>query len=288
MKLTRIKNLLAKLKSMVAQSREILRLQDGSLDLLGLFVSIIVLVTFFLGLTLPPFVYYFELDAVVHFHRIIFSKALYSNMWFCLFIYFVRYLIGTWNIWEGYSFIFTFSIYTFLIVGTYHYKFKRLKQQNASIERIRAYRALAILFVPINNSLKILISSFLGICYWIMQITNTIVILGLNVIPWQFYVSIPFASVYNFIIIVVLWRIVTSMDEESKAVKRNWQKSLVGVPRGANCRLEKICLRKSVASMRPISVTYGSFGRMRLCTMRGYLYSLLTDTVQLCVVLKPR
>lgn len=79
-----------------------------------------------------------------------------------------------------------------------------------------------------------------------------------------------------------MWRMATLVHVESTQLKHNWIRKLERVPmyRGFQAKLNK----KIIISFRHISVTYGSFGRMTLATMKRYVYALLTETCGLCVL----
>lgn len=261
--------------------KESLFLSNGRLDIFGILTNLVIGSYLFLDITLPPFVFIFHLDAPYHFFKFLIPPQYYTILWSRTAIQFVRVLIRTLSVYEGVNIFRTLTIYFFVLFKSYEDHLFQLTSQPVSYENLKEYTRLSALFALINESLSVIAPTYLGIIYWVLVLINTINVLGLNVIPWYFYISIPPTGVFIQILLGVVWRMATLLDERSKLLKLRWKQNIGKIKMGRI--IDRRIWRRMVNSLRPISIKYGDLGTMKTGTRRDYMHSLSSDTVDMII-----
>lgn len=269
-------------------------LASYSKDKFGCFIFVTMVLTVTMYFTIPVFVCIFELDAPYHFFKIIFPPAWYKGIWSRLLIFLLRSFIGTWCIADGLASINIFVIYAFILFRYYVDKLQRLKQHRQLVRNyLRQYNLLRLLFIPMNESLSLLLPTYLAVTYCGLLITNCICILGFNVVPWQFYVSIPFAGSMAICMLVVLWKMTTIVNDESNKLKVVWMSLLsIWYQKTTTLAIRKDQLlqgrsmKREVMALQPLSINYGTFGSMTFSTRRNYYYSLMVNSTDFILAMK--
>lgn len=258
-----------------------LYLNDGTLDMYGIALNVVLLGCFTFFILIPPMLFYFELDAPYHFFKVVVPPKWYSFPPVNVIIQLVRLFISTWSLYEGMNITRTSVFLFFLFLRVYTLNLRNLKKGKLSEQAISDYQALVILFSSGNESFSLIVPVYLGMIYWVMVILQTLTIFGFDKMEWHLYISIPYAGVIITYAMIMAWKMAIVLDEQSRNLKTFWVDSI----RGNKKKPGKI-IRKTVEALRPISISYGSLGTITTSTRASYFESLMGDTVQMMLTLR--
>lgn len=238
---------------------------------------------FFVSITVPVFLISLDLDTPYLLYKLIIPPHWYSILWKRTLLQIIRVIAFSLSAAEYYTIGRTFIVYLYVLLGCYKNHLNTLGNLEVTCEAVIKYRELCILFSVISEPLSFTVSAWLGAAYWGGLICNTLAILGFSKMDWRFYVGIPMAGVIVFVNLIIAWDLATLVDERSKWVKGGWESFL------GHCKMslfERRIWRKVVTSLRPISIKYGTMGTMKRSTRRAYLYSLVSDTLEMIIAMK--
>lgn len=262
-----------------------IRDKNGYIDTYGIFMMAFVLGCMFIELVLPVFTFLWKLDAPYHFLKVVLPPHWYDSTGSGILIQAVRVFIGTWAICQGVNAIRYAALNFFIFLQSYRNFFCILQTTYPSYASIKGYKALTVLFSLISGSLSVELPVFFGITYWVLVLVQTISVLELKVLDWKFYISIAFGGLFGTIMIMLAWEMTILVNEHSKKVKLAWTTSLFEKNRKWESCQKKMLVRM-VRSLRQIAISYGELGSITKATRASYMYSMMTDTVQLIIAIR--
>jgi len=193
---------------------------------------------------------------------------------------------------EGCNSLKTHMVYVFVLLGCYRKYMGHLEKLALVKEsNVLQYRTLQVIFELANESLKGLFAVYLSVFYIIIMLTAGISVLGVDVLDWYFYSSVPLAGFSVLVFMLIWWKMATSITEQSERIKQNWVKIVGQANNNLNTenglereiKVQKRIILKMIRSLKDISVEIGSVGIVTKGTSRFYLHSLMEDTVSVIV-----
>lgn len=260
---------------------------NQKLDIFGIFINNGLIMFTFFNFALPPFVFILRLDSPYHFFRIVFPLQWHSIFLARIIIQLTRGFITCWAISEGVNIIRTFVLYTLVAFRIFLEIITNLRKVSVTSRALVKYQSVSILFTMMNeNTMSLIMPVYLFLLYIILILCNAITILGVEVLPLHFYISVPFAGIFGLSQLIFMWYVALLLAQESQSLKIEWVRSVAEFGNTKWFAVNRLALKKRVKSMRPICVTYGSFGAMTKNTRTCYMYSLLNDSAQLILTFR--
>lgn len=259
-----------------------IRLPNGEVDWIGLVAISLVPACAVIPFFLPSIAMWLELDTVflISQHLIVVPDLSSHGS---IIYYLCRLIVCTWHTIELCNCVRVLALCAILSFKAIHSCHSFLMVQTLSDEVLKELTQLRIITTDVLDFTAFLFSIHLSCMYCIVIMCTTLAVTTVNLIPWHFYAFVVLIGSINLAIVVIVLFLVVSVDRSSLDLQSRWMQSCGDLTISVYSRR---LFYKTLISIQPIRVPYGTLGSFTGTTRTDFLHSLATNSINSIVTLR--